>query len=535
MQTSPLRESHSRPKASEVMVEGIYEAARALASAPPPRSLQNMLDVLSSFLELQAASLTMFGEKSAMDIVLNSSALHTNMPALIPLTRAAARRVAGTHMPLVVESVWAELSDLEDVASSWRDTDLDESLICVPVKEDGKTIAALAIVREHSAGDQAGFFFDADVRMLGSVANLVGLALRLSRLATNDSDDVPALRPSSRPSPPPLEASGAVLGAAPCWRATVRRAQVAARTNASVLLRGETGTGKNLVARLVHDASLRRGRPFVVVNCAALSESLLESELFGHEKGSFTGAVGQRKGRFELADGGTLFLDEIGEISAAFQAKVLRVLQQGEFERVGGTTTLKVDVRIIAATHRDLEAAVAAGAFRADLYYRLCVVPIRVPPLRERAEDISLLAHTLLERFNQENGSSRAISDEAIDALTRYSFPGNVRELENAIRRAASLSDKRTLTVEDFSFLCTASDGERESALPEPPSSSAAAPLDLPQGDFAGGNRLVDRERLVEALEQTGWVLARAARHLGMTPRQVGYAVQKHAIPIRKY
>jgi Nif-specific regulatory protein len=497
-----------------------------------------MLDVLSSFLELHAASVAMFREKGPMDIVLNSSAQQSNMRTLIPLTRVAARRVAATHMPFVVESVWAELSDLEEVASSWRDTDLDESLICVPVKEDRKTIGSLAIVREHSAGDQAGFSFDADVRMLSSVANLVGLALRLSRLATNDNDDdLPASLPSSRASAPSLEASGTVLGTAPCWRATVRKAQVAARTNATVLLRGETGTGKNLVARMVHDASTRRGRPFVVVNCAALSESLLESELFGHEKGAFTGAVGQRKGRFELADGGTLFLDEIGEISAAFQAKVLRVLQQGEFERVGGTTTLKVDVRIVAATHRDLEAAVAAGTFRADLYYRLCVVPIRVPPLRERAEDISLLARALLERFNRENGSSRAISGEAIDALTRYSFPGNVRELENAIRRAASLSDKRTLNVEDFSFLCTPPDGqkERESTLLEPPSSITPVPLDPHRADFVGGNRLVDRERLVEALEQTGWVLARAARHLRMTPRQVGYAVQKHAIPIRKY
>ncbi len=220
-----------------------------------------------------------------------------------------------------------------------------------------------------------------------------------------------------------------------------------------MLLRGETGSGKNVVAHAVHDASHRRDRPFVVVNCAALSEALLESELFGHEKGSFTGATSQRKGRFELADGGTLFLDEIGEISGAFQAKLLRVLQLGEFERVGGMTTHKLDIRIIAATHRNLEDAVRDGTFRAGLYYRLCVVPIRVPSLRERPEDIPLLARTFLGRFNAENGTQRALGETAVAALVAYSYPGNVRELENAIWRAATLSERRTLIADDFSFL----------------------------------------------------------------------------------
>jgi Nif-specific regulatory protein len=274
----------------------------------------------------------------------------------------------------------------------------------------------------------------------------------------------------------------------------------------------------------------------VAVNCAALSETLLESELFGHEKGAFTGAMNQRKGRFELADGGTLFLDEIGEISDTFQAKLLRVLQLGEFERVGGTTTHRVDVRIIAATNRDLEAAVRAGDFRADLYYRLCVVPIRVPSLRERTEDIPLLAQDCLERFNAENGSDRALGDTAIAAVVACPFPGNIRELENAVRRAASLSSRQVLTGEDFSFLRPATLGEGQ---PPPPSASRGSlPAELSDtrvGDAITGTRLVDRERLIEALETTGWVLAKAARVLGMTPRQVGYAVQKHRIALRKF
>ncbi|MCB1758105.1 MAG: sigma 54-interacting transcriptional regulator, partial [Gammaproteobacteria bacterium] len=194
-----------------------------------------------------------------------------------------------------------------------------------------------------------------------------------------------------------------IVGGGPAIRAVLKRVDAAARSNATVLLRGETGTGKELFARAIHDASPRAKGPFVKVNCAALSESVLESELFGHEKGAFTGAINQRIGRFELAHGGTLFLDEIGEISPAFQAKLLRVLQEGEFERVGGAKTLKVDVRIVCATNRNLEEAVAKNQFRADLYYRINVVTLLLPPLRQRVEDIPALARLFLERFSNEN------------------------------------------------------------------------------------------------------------------------------------
>jgi Nif-specific regulatory protein len=520
------------------MVEGLYEVSEALVSAAAG-PLEAALDVLCTFLELRAASLAVFQDDGAIDIAFDSSSKCHGAPALVPLAREAARSVKATRMPLVVESVSVELPDLHGVISSCLDGGLDVSLVGVPVKADGGVIGSLAIVREHSAGDQADFCFDADIRVLGSVANLIGLNLRVRRLGAGDGANAsPARTAPAIPVDDPLaDANQALVGTAVCWRATLRRAQIAAKTNATVLLRGETGTGKNVVARLVHDASDRRDRSFVVLNCAAPSETLLESELFGHEKGSFTGATCQRKGRFELADGGTLFLDEIGEISPAFQAKLLRVLQVGEFERVGGTTTCKVDVRIIAATHRNLEDAVREGSFRADLYYRLCVVPIHIPSLRQRPDDIPQLARAFLGRFNTENRTQLALGETAVAAMMHYSFPGNVRELENAIRRAATLSERRTLMADDFSFL-----GEANPTEGDPPSlplSSDASPsqehFEPQPTDLVAGNRLVDRNRLVEALERTGWVLAKAARILGMTPRQIGYAVQKHRIAVRKY
>jgi Nif-specific regulatory protein len=534
-------------EASGPIVDALCAVSGALAASAPPASLETALDVLSTSFALRGASLALFERDRPTDVVLDSWPYAGSTPALVALAYEAAQRVKATHMPLVVENAWVELADRIDIASSWHDGDLDASLVGVPVKSEGRTIGSLAIVREHSAGDQAGFCFDADVTVLGSVANLVELALRVGRLQGHDGPSAGERKASSQSRPSRGGSPGAPLGmvpmgTAPCWRAVVRKVESAARTNATVLLRGETGVGKNMIARALHDASTRHHRPFVVVNCSALTESLLESELFGHEKGAFTGAVHQRKGRFELADGGSLFLDEIGEISATFQAKLLRVLQEGQFERVGGTTTHAVDVRVIAATHRDLEAAVRAGTFRADLYYRLCVVPIWIPALRERPEDIASLGLEFLERFNAENDTQHAFGTSAIEALVAHPFPGNVRELENAVRRAASLASGETLTAEDFSFLGEGLSGSDERgssppsfpALPAPSVAKpfAIRPLDKPLGDSP---RLVERERLLEALERTGWVLARAARLLEMTPRQVGYAVQKHGIVVRKF
>ena len=223
-----------------------------------------------------------------------------------------------------------------------------------------------------------------------------------------------------------------ILGKSRAIRAVTDRIEQVAQSNAPVLIRGETGTGKELFARAIHELSRRKGKPFIKVNCAALPESVIESELFGHEKGAFTGAVATRKGRFELAHGGTIFLDEIGEISPSFQAKLLRVLQEGEFERVGGQQTLKINFRLVCATNRNLEELVSEGKFRADLYYRINVVPLMLPPLRERPGDIPELAMHFLSQYAEENGHPLTFAPNSIEVLTKCYFPGNIRELRTA-------------------------------------------------------------------------------------------------------
>ncbi len=244
---------------------------------------------------------------------------------------------------------------------------------------------------------------------------------------------------------------GNILGRNPQMQEIFHLVRTVAETDATVLIQGESGTGKELIARAIHYNSRRKDRPFVVVSCSALPEALLESELFGHEKGAFTGAIRQRIGRFEMADGGTVFLDEIGEMSMPVQLKLLRVLQEREFERVGGNQTVKVDVRVIAATHKDLHRAMSERLFREDLFYRLNVVPIKLPPLRERLDDVPLLADHFLKKYSEKNQKQiSSIKPEGLAALMRYSYPGNVRELENIIERAVIMEKGGTLSKVDF-------------------------------------------------------------------------------------
>jgi Nif-specific regulatory protein len=425
------------------------------------------------------------------------------------------------------------------------------------------------------------------------VANLIGQTVKLHRVVARDRDrlieeshrlqkEITKLQP---PSPAKAKISG-IIGDSPQIRAVMDKIAIVARSNATMLLRGESGTGKELFARALHEMSPRASHAFVKVNCAALAESVLESELFGHEKGAFTGAINLRKGRFELADGGTLFLDEIGEISLAFQAKLLRVLQNGEFERVGGTRTLKSDVRLITATNKNLEEAVRKGEFRADLYYRISVVPMLLPPLRERSSDIPLLAAHFLERFNEENGRNLAFTKQATQILKSCYFPGNVRELENCVQRTATFATGDTVVAADFACeqdQCLsatlwkgktaggveswgdgnhhhkpvggaippaveptraearrsdtpARQGERDWHEPSPSSSDDA--VFGPDEDVlvaSSSDDADERARLLDAMEKTGWVQAKAARMLGLTPRQIGYALRKHAIEIKKF
>jgi transcriptional regulator with GAF, ATPase, and Fis domain len=294
-----------------------------------------------------------------------------------------------------------------------------------------------------------------------------------------------------------------------------------ADTPSTVLITGESGTGKELIASALHGASSRRDKPFIKINCAAIPHNLLESELFGYERGAFTGAVTSKPGRFELADGGTLFLDEIGEIPVEMQVKLLRALQEGEFERVGGIKTTRVDVRLIAATNRDLQAEIEAGRFRKDLYYRLAVVPIVLPPLRERPGDIPMLAAHFVEKYNRKlNKKIEGISDDAMTLLQAWSWPGNIRELENLIERVLLFSDGPHITAKDL-----------PEAFRQGPSSPAPAPSAAPLETSTGEGGLKDivrmkaaeleKDLITKALEETGGNVTRAARLLQISRKSL--------------
>jgi transcriptional regulator with GAF, ATPase, and Fis domain len=294
-------------------------------------------------------------------------------------------------------------------------------------------------------------------------------------------------------------------------RKLLEKLQLVAATDSTVLIEGETGSGKELIARAIHNRSTRRQRPLVKVNCAALPRELIESELFGHEKGAFTGATQQRKGRFELADTGTIFLDEVGELSAEAQAKLLRILQEQEFERVGGAQSIRVDVRVIAATNRDLQTEMDAGRFRSDLFYRLNVFPLTAPPLRERKPDIALLAQYFLAKAARKLGRHfEGLAPDALAELNRYSWPGNVRELENVVERAAILSVGPLLEVE-------------ESLAPR---TGATAPA-------SGTLDEVERAHILRVLEDNGWVIEGdqgAAATLGVNPSTLRGRLRKLGI-----
>ncbi len=306
---------------------------------------------------------------------------------------------------------------------------------------------------------------------------------------------------------------GHIVGSHPKMVEVLKLAEQVAQSRATVLIAGETGTGKELVAELIHRTSPRKAKALVRLNCAALSESLLESELFGHERGAFTGAVGRREGRFEQADGGTLFLDEVSEIPMPTQVKLLRVLQERSFERVGGNETLHVDVRILAATNRDLKERVAKGSFREDLFYRLNVVTIELPALRERPSDIPELATFFLKRFTQENHKDiEGFSESALSALVRYGWPGNVRELENVVERAVVLCDSRR--IEDKHLPASLVPSERADEAPRVPGATIQE---------------LERYAILKTLEACHGSTSRAAAVLGISPRKVQYKLREYS------
>jgi len=352
------------------------------------------------------------------------------------------------------------------------------------------------------------------------VASMIAQALKIQRLIEEDKrrlvDENEHLRQELRDK---YDFSNIIGTSGPVRQVYEQVAQVAS-TNTTALIRGESGTGKELIAHAIHYNSLRAKKPFVKVSCAALPESLIEAELFGHEKGAFTGAESRKKGRFELAEGGTLFLDEIGDINLSTQVKLLRVLQEREFERVGGTETIKVNVRLIAATNKDMEQALQQGTFREDLYYRLNVFTIFVPPLRDRKADLLLLADHFLEKFSREHGKSiKRISTPAIDMLVSYHWPGNVREMENALERAVLMCEGQVIHAHHL-----------------PPSlQTAEASGTVTRVSLADAVIAYEKDLIQDALKTTRGNRAKAARLLDATERILNYKIKKYAIDVRRF
>jgi Nif-specific regulatory protein len=532
---------------------GIYEISKVLGSTLDlDKALHDVLNIFSSYLNMRHGAIAL-NDKDGVPVLaaVTGMSLRLARSGALKYPLEAVRKVIATGIPLVVPDASEEPLLAEYLDQSEALEGEGTSFFCVPIKAIDRILGALSV--ERSWGTAGRSVFERDLRFLTMVATLIGQTVSLHQKVVADRErlieDNARLHKQVSDTKPawPVRGLEDVVGGSEAMGHVLAQVQQAAVTRATVLLRGESGTGKELVAHAVHVLSPRSAKPFVRVNCAALSESVLESELFGHERGAFTGAVAERKGRFELANGGTLFLDEIGEISLNFQAKLLRVLQEGEFERVGGSKTIKVDVRLVAATNRNLETAVNKGEFRADLYYRLNVVPIFLPPLRERTGDIPLLANFFLSRFNAENGRALTITNRALQVLQGCYFPGNVRELENCIYRTATMTKGELIDEIDLSCrrdVCLSSTlwkTDPVASLPvvAAPPPVAAPPEPMPSGGEAerGEVRLEDlseRDRLVSAMERCGWVQAKAARLLGLTPRQIGYALRKHGVEIRQ-
>ena len=437
---------------------------------------------------------------------------------VLPLEDDPAGLVWQSQQPLIISSV-EELSRWPRLLE--RVEPYGVQCVCgVPLTTARRRLGALMFSRKQQPAYEA-----ADLDFLQQVANQVALAVE-NALAFQEIEaafrEIAALKDQLARENAYLEEEvrkehnfGDIVGGSEALLRALKEVETVAPTGSTVLIRGETGTGKELVARALHDLSPRQGRTFVKLNCAAIPTGLLESELFGHEKGAFTGAVSQKLGRFELADKGTLFLDEVGDIPAELQPKLLRVLQEQEFERLGGTKTIKVDVRLVAATHRDLAAMVAEGRFREDLYYRLNVFPVMLPPLRERRDDIPRLVRHFTHQFARRMGRRiETIPSAVMDALVQYQWPGNVRELQNVIERAVILSSGSSLHVPP---------GDLQPTRTETPAPTAAA---VTLAD-------AEREHILVVLRETGWVLGGpngAAARLGMKRSTLQWKLKKLGI-----
>jgi Nif-specific regulatory protein len=520
-------------------VEALHEIAKVLSLATDlSKAFTSTLNILGAYLGMENGTASLFDPVTG-DVFIEAAPEMADAERILGRLRPGEGiigRVFRTSSPMAVPDLAQEPLFLNRTGT-WRDVETDRrALLALPVRDARATYGVLTVDRRWAAGP---FSFDADLRLLGVVAGMMAARIRLHQLESPlqraSHDDLPPFVPETQRFP-------GVVGASSRWTAVLEMVARVATSRATVFVRGESGTGKEVVARAIHDHSPRAGRPFVVVNCAALPESLAESELFGHERGAFTGASQAQAGRFELADGGTLFLDEVGELPLSTQVKLLRAIQERQFERVGGRRTITVDVRLVAATNRDMEQAVREGTFRLDLYHRLSVIDVHLPPLRERPEDIRPLAVHFLRELAREHGRELEIAPAALAHLERQGWPGNVRQLRNVLERAVVSATGSVLGPEDVGA-GAATGGSWPDRLPASPA-SPALPRPVPGAASAAGARSGeapgrDREageeaRVRAALELCGFVQAKAARQLGMSVRQLGYRVRKYGIALRR-
>ncbi len=426
-------------------------------------------------------------------------------------------RVAESGKPIVVPQISREPLFLDRLGVRRLTLPHEElSFVCVPILLHRKSIGVVGVDLPYEPSRD----YERTTHFLTIIAAMIAQAVKVEHLIESDKqrllDENSHLKQELRE----RYDFGHIIGNSGPMRQVYERVTQVARSNTTVMLRGESGTGKELIAHALHYNSLRTGKPFVKVSCAALPDTLIEAELFGYEKGAFTGAQGRKKGRFELADGGTLFLDEIGDLNASTQIKLLRVLQEREFERLGGTETIKINVRLIAATNKDLESAIAAGQFREDLYYRLNVFAIFMPPLRERKPDVLLLADHFLEKYAREHGKSiRRISTPAIDMLTSYHWPGNVRELENTIEHAVIVCESNVIHGHH---------------LP-PTLQTAEGSGTVMQLRLETAVETYERDLILDALKTTRGNRKKAAKLIDTTERVIGYKVKKYKIDCDRF
>ena len=497
-------------------IELLLQISRLLDESLDLRAVVNpVVEALGKFLGMRYATLTLFNRRTGDILIEVAVGLSPEQSKLgrYKLGEGVTGQVVQSGQPAIIPRT-SESSVFLD--RTRRGKSPDTSFICVPVKIGNDVVGALSVDKDFVPGYQ----LDNDARLLTIVASMIAQAVKLRRamqeereLLAEENERLRAeLRERFRPSN--------IIGNSREMQEVYAQIEQVAKSNATVLISGETGTGKELVASAIHYSSDRADKPFVRTHCAALPETIIESELFGHEKGAFTGAIGRRKGRFELADGGTLFLDEIGEISPSMQIKLLRFLQEREFERVGGTETVKVNVRVIAATNKDLAKLVQEGKFRDDLFYRLNVFPIYVPALRQRKADVVLLADHFLEKYARQNGKNiRRLSSAAIDMLMSYHWPGNVRELENCIERAVLVANVDVIHPHHMP--------------PTLQTAEASGTETVGSLKFLVGN--YEKDLVRDALKSARGNVAAAARKLQTTQRILGYKIRQYGLDPKIY